>query len=89
MEGVSKGKVVIAVLDRGWVFVGRSMPTEEGLRLENAACVRYWGTTRGVGQLALSGPEKATRLDEAGVVLVPESSVICVIETDEKLWEGR
>jgi hypothetical protein len=42
-----------------------------------------------VGELALRGPQSSTVLDEAGTVIVPASSVICLIETTEDLWKGR
>lgn len=89
MSKESKPALVIAVMDRGWVFVGRSMPAVKGLRLENAACIRRWGTTKGVGELALHGPQSSTVLDEAGTVIVPETAVICLIETSEEVWKGR
>jgi hypothetical protein len=81
--------VTIAVLDRGWVFVGRLTRNDDGITLEKAACIRRWGTTKGVGELALRGPQSSTVLDEAGTVIVPASSVICLIETTEDLWKGR
>jgi hypothetical protein len=85
----SDAPVTIAVLDRGWVFVGRLTRNDDGIKLESAACIRRWGTTKGVGQLALQGPQSSTVLDEAGTVIVPASSVICLIETSEDLWKGR
>jgi len=86
---VSTAPVTIAVLDRGWVFVGRLTRNDDGIQLEKAACIRRWGTTKGVGELALHGPQSSTVLDEAGTVIVPASSVICLIETSEDLWKGR
>lgn len=82
-------KLVIAVLDRGWVFIGRLTEHEKGVCLDKAACIRRWGTTKGVGELALHGPQSSTVLDEAGTVIVPGSSVICLIETKEEVWPGR
>jgi hypothetical protein len=82
-------KLSVAVLDRGWVFIGRIIQHEGGVKLENAACIRRWGTTKGVGELALHGPQPSTVLDEAGTVIVPSSSVICLIETTEEVWPGR
>lgn len=82
--------MTITVLDRGWVFVGRlDNKVEGGIRLSNAACIRRWGTTKGVGELALHGPQSSTVLDEAGTVTVPASSVVCLIDTSEELWKGR
>lgn len=82
-------QLTVAVLDRGWVFIGRLIKHETGIKLEKAACIRRWGTTKGVGELALHGPQSSTVLDEAGTVIVPASSVICLIETTEEVWPGR
>ena len=83
------GKLVIAVLDRGWVFLGRATEDEFTLTLEDAKCVRVWGTTRGIGQLALEGPQPETILDRAGTVSVPKGSVVCVIDAQESVWTGH
>jgi hypothetical protein len=85
------GNLVIAILDRGWVFVARTRTDESAtsLVLENAACVRYWGTTKGIGQLALEGPLRETKLDEAGTVTVPRTALIALIDADEDKWPNR
>lgn len=80
------GKLVIAILDRGWVFLGRATEDDATLTLENAFCIRIWGTTDGIGQLALEGAQKETKLDRAGTVAVPKSSVIALIECAEASW---
>lgn len=85
----TKARLVIAVLDRGWVFVGRIAQDSNGCHLSNAACIRYWGTTKGIGQLALEGPQAQTKLDEAGSVSVPATAVIALIAAAEDKWPGR
>jgi hypothetical protein len=84
-----KGKLVIAILDRGWVFVARVNETPSAVELTNAACIRYWGTTKGIGQLALEGPQSGTKLDEAGTVTVPRGAVIALIDAVDEKWPGR
>jgi hypothetical protein len=83
------GKLVIAILDRGWVFIGRATEIDSvtGITLTNAACIRYWGTTKGIGQLALNGPQSSTKLDEAGTLSFPHH--IALIDADESQWPGR
>ena len=69
----------IVVADRGWVFVGDTTTDEEGnVTISNAKVIRVWGTTKGLGQLALEGSQKDTVLDDSGVVRVPSGSVIAV-----------
>lgn len=84
-----KGKLVIAILDRGWIFVGRAKEMPSAITLDGAACIRSWGTTKGIGQLALEGPLKDTKLDEAGSLTVPRRSVIALIDVRESAWPGR
>lgn len=84
-----KGKLVIAILDRGWVFIARAQESPSSLELSNAACIRYWGTTKGIGQLALEGAQSGTKIDEAGTVTVPRTAVIALIDAVEDKWPGR
>lgn len=52
----------ICVLPRGWVLVGNL----EGTCLKSAKVIRRWGTTKGLGELAASGPTRETVLDDLG-----------------------
>jgi hypothetical protein len=81
-----KSKKYITVLEAGWVFVGRNVQTDNGLLIEEAQNIRLWGTTTGLGQIALSGPTAETVLDNYGVIRVPDSKVLYTIpcEYDEK-----
>lgn len=83
------GRLCIAILDRGWVFVGRVTEQPSAVRIEGADCVRRWGTERGIGQLALNGPTRETKLDPAGTVTVPRTSVVALIDAAEASWPGR
>ena len=79
----------IVVIQSGWVFVGTLHPTPAPgtMRLDNAACIRQWGTTRGLGELALSGAQKATELDPCGTVEAVLSAVLFTIPVDPKKWK--
>ena len=78
----------IVIVQANWVFVGDyEFDRELGcVRLTDASCVRVWGTTAGLGQLALKGKQKETVLDFAGVVDVPLSSVVATLKCDEDAW---
>ena len=89
MAKTDKPKLVIAILDRGWVFIARATESPSALELTNAACIRYWGTTKGIGQLALEGPQRETKIDEAGTVTVPRTAIIALIDAVEAKWPGR
>ena len=58
----------IVVLDKGFVYVGTLITGAKFFTIDNAQCVRRWGTTKGLGQLALEGPQSSTRLDDACTV---------------------
>lgn len=73
------GPQQIVVLDRGWVLVGKAAEEKDKLVITDARCIRYWGTTGGLGQLAESGPTDKTRLDPMGRVIAPMRAVIAII----------
>ncbi len=78
----------IVVLQRGWVVVGdldRSQAPQ--LMLENASVIRRWGTTKGLGELALNGPLKETVLDAAGTLEFHELAVVTTFVTDAEKWK--
>ena len=60
----------IAVLDRGFVYIGRVVTDGEWCYIKNAWNIRRWGTTRGLGEL-VDGPTSDTQLDRVGSVRVP------------------
>ena len=70
------GPQQIVVLDRGWVYVGATARQDDELVIKDARCIRYWGTTRGLGQLADTGPTDKTKLDPVGTVVAPMRAVI-------------
>lgn len=78
----------IVVADRGWVFVGNTQTDDTGdITITNASTIRRWGTTSGLGQLALSGPTEATKLDAAGTVRIPARSVVAVFNVTPGVWK--
>lgn len=55
---------MIFVMERGFVLVGRiadESPLE--ITLYDVSVVRIWGTTKGIGELAMKGPLSGTQLD--------------------------
>lgn len=79
-------KLQIAVLDRGFVYVGICTTTQDGLTITHAQNIRRWGSDAGLGKLALHGPQPATKLDATGTVNAPLSSVIHLIDCDPAKW---
>ena len=79
----------IVVLDRGWVYVAREVvESDKQLRLEGARCIRRWGTTEGLAQLANEGPQPKTKLEPECVVTAERSSVMHRIECRSAVWKS-
>ncbi len=83
-------KIKIAVIDSGWVIVGtQHHPTAPGIvTITNASVVRVWGTSKGLGQIAMDGPTKETKLDPIGTVYVERSQIKFLIECDDTKWKA-
>lgn len=80
----TKRKIVVA--QRGWVLVGDySIEGDDEIVLTNASVIRIWGTTKGLGELALSGPTSKTILDPAGTVRFHRLTVVLVLEVTSSL----
>ena len=76
----------IVVAQRGWIFVGEYSEEDGHAGLGHAKCIRRWGTTKGLGQLAEVGPQSGTVLDHAGVVRVPMANKIADIACIGGKW---
>jgi hypothetical protein len=76
----------IVVADRGFVYVGRLEITPDWCIVTEARNVRIWGTTKGLGELALDGPTPKTKLDHITTVRIPMRAVISVIDSEESKW---
>ena len=78
----------IVIVQAGWVFIGIYQYDDnlKCVRLSDASCIRTWGTTSGLGQLALKGKQEETVLDFAGVVDVPLGSVVATLKCNPDVW---
>ena len=70
----------IVIAQRGWVFVGNVTRTENEVLIEDAAVVRRWGTTRGLGQLAAEGPTPTTILDPCPTVRIHPLAIVATMD---------
>lgn len=76
----------IAVLDRGFVYVGLCRIDGAMLTITAAQNIRRWGSDRGLGLIAKSGPTDKTKLDPAGTVHAPLTALIHLIDCDPAAW---
>jgi hypothetical protein len=71
----------IFIVSENWVFCGEhEMVGDQYVRLRNCYNIRVWGTTQGLGELALKGAQAETVLDFYGVVTLPVAHILGVIE---------
>jgi len=84
------GNIYIAVLQRGWIAVGYRSVTDGGdFSLSNAAHIRVWGTTKGLGEIADDGPTLKTVLDFCPTIEYNPLTAIMHIRCREAAWVGK
>ena len=83
-EQASNYKII--VLDNGFVVYGSVSQEHQYLVISNCACIRVWGTTKGLGQLANSGPTKDTVLEPQPTTRVHELQVTQIIDCRGEAW---
>ncbi len=84
--GATDGDIKIAVLDRGFVYIGHVKQDGDFLILTKAKNIRYWGTTKGLGEL-VNGPLATTKLDRTGTVRIPNRALISLIDVEQSKWK--
>lgn len=83
--------LAIVVADRGWVWVGQVTGPEVGdhfIHITGARCVRRWGTSEGLGELAKKGPLPNTKLDAPADVKVSAKAVIAIVPCEPAAWNA-
>lgn len=76
----TKKNLKIVIAQRGWVYIGEHSKDGAYEVLTNAKVIRRWGTTKGIGQLALEGPTENTKLDETGTIRVHELATVAILD---------
>lgn len=77
------GSMTIVVLQRGHIAVGIYYQCGDIGRLTQAATIRRWGTTEGLGELAIKGPLENTRLDKCPNLTFHIREVIMSMEVSD------
>ena len=73
------GPTQIVVADKGFVFVGNTEDHPDGsVTIRNCRNIRYWGTTKGLGELT-TGPTAKTLSDPYGTVKLTPILRIAVV----------
>jgi hypothetical protein len=76
----------IAIVDHGFVYVGELEIDGKWCVVRNGHNIRRWGTTEGIGQLALDGPQPETILDKVTTIHVPIHALVHILESDRCKW---
>jgi hypothetical protein len=76
----------IVILDRGFVLVGNVAIEGDWVVTTNASVIRRWGTTKGLGEIALGGPTRDTKLDPIGEVRSPLRALIGLVTCESDKW---
>ena len=80
--------IKIVILQRGWNMVGRFDRNGSDCKLTNASVIRYWGTTKGLGQIAKDGPTEKTKLDKChGIVQFDYLTVVATVDCESDKWK--
>lgn len=80
--------VRIVIGHRGWVWVGYYSATETEVTLTNARCIRRWGTTLGLAELA-NGPLVNTKLDASATQRMHPLAVVGMTDVSEEKWRDH
>lgn len=81
-----KDGIKIVILQRGWVVIGRYHEDGDYGVLVDAYVIRRWGTSEGLGELALQGKQKETKLDKTGVIRFHKLTTVALIDCNEDMW---
>lgn len=83
----SQSPIKIVVCDRGFVLVGRVEVKDNYVTITDCSCIRNWGTSKGLGQIASSGPTSSTKLDAQPTTRVHELQVVQMIDCEASQWK--
>lgn len=81
--------VKIVVLQRGWVVVGNVEENGDEIIVKKANVIRRWGTSKGLGQIAVNGPTEDTVLDPATTVRAHKLAVVLTIDCEPEKWTSH
>lgn len=80
-------EVKIVILQRGWVMVGRYHRNGSECKLTDAYNVRKWGTTKGLGEIAMNGPTSDTVIDKIPDTTFHALTEIASMVCTESKWK--
>lgn len=79
----------IVVLNRSWNVVGDLEIDGDFYKVTNGSVIRRWGTTKGLGEIAMNGPLSETILDPISELVAHRDQVIFTLEIDQDKWKDK
>lgn len=86
-EKKEEPQIRIVVLQSGWVHVGPYVRNGLYTMMPWSACIRKWGSSHGLGQLAASGPTDQTILDWQPKIEFHTLTEIQSMVVSPKVWK--
>ncbi len=83
------GKMQIVILQRGWVVIGDYSVKNGECLLTDAAIIRIWGTTKGLGEIAEKGPTSTSKIDRCPDLRFHPMTVIARMDVNDSKWSGK
>ena len=87
-EETKDSGIKIVILQRGWVVIGRFSEVGEYCYLTDAYVIRRWGTSEGLGELALKGKQTETKLEKTGTVKFHKLTSVALIDATHESWNN-
>jgi len=76
----------IWILNNHWCLLGTEIGQDDRtITIDNAFVIRRWGTTAGIGQLALEGVRSETILDKQPETTIYKNEITFSLKCD-KIW---
>jgi hypothetical protein len=72
----------IVVLQRGWVVIGEVTQDKDELIITGGGVIRKWGTKKGLGEIAKSGPTPETIIDPTPPIRAHVLAVVMRIDCE-------
>lgn len=80
-------EIRIVILQRGWIVIGNYYQKDSKCWIENGYVIRQWGTSEGLGQLAIEGKQENTVLDKIPKTEFHELTIVASMVCDKEKWK--
>lgn len=75
----------IVVIEGGWVLAGHYSSKDGLITLQQSSVIQRWGTTKGLGELCLSGPTGESTIHPTGIAEMNQRSVLFTLKVRQEI----